>query len=330
MTPVDAVLALTYRCNARCAMCGIWKTDPVQESPPGLYRKLPPTLRNINLTGGEPYLRQDLPAVHAACRAAAPRARTVVSTNGILTDRIIRATREMAKNESHIGVAVSIDGPPEIHDRIRGIDGAFDNAMRTVKELQAAGITNLRLAFTAGPENVAHMSEIYALARENDVQFTCAVEHASEHYFHSSARPEKLPLDALRAQLLVVMRAELRALSPKKWARAYFMRGLHEFVAGHGRLLPCRAGFDHFFMDPVGELYACNAAPYSMGNLNQNDFDILWRSDQAASARDKVARCSRGCWMVCTARTSIKAHWLRVLIWALKAKLFGVSLGGRS
>jgi len=330
MTPVDAVLAVTYRCNARCAMCGIWKTDPVGESPPDLYRKLPPTLRDINLTGGEPYLREDLPAVHAACRAAAPRARTIVSTNGILTGRIIKATRDMAKNEPDIGVAVSIDGPAEVHDRIRGIDGAFGKAMRTLKELQAAGITNLRLAFTAGAENVGHMSEIYSLARENDVQFTCAVEHASEHYFHSSARAQELSLDALRAQLLALMRAELRAFSPKKWARAYFMRGLHEFAAGRGRLLPCRAGFDHFFMDPTGEIYTCNAAPYSMGNLNQNDFEVVWRSGQAAAARDKAARCSRGCWMVCTARTSIKAHWPRVLAWALKAKLFGVSLGGRS
>ena len=330
MIPVDAVVAVTYRCNARCAMCGIWQTEPCAEFAPELCRKLPATLRDINLTGGEPYLREDLPAVHAACREAAPRAQTVISTNGILTDRIIAATREMVRTETRLGVAVSIDGPAEVHDRIRGVKGVFAKAMRTLKQLQDAGVTNLRLAFTAGPENTAYLSEVYALARENDVQFTCAVAHSSEHYFHSPAAGKELPLDKLREQFLGPMRNELRTLSPKRWARAYFMRGQYEFAAGRGRLLPCRAGLDHFFMDPRGEIYTCNAAPYAMGNLSEAEFDAVWESGRADSARGQAAQCEHGCWMVCTARTAIKAGWARVLCWALKSKLLGVSLGERA
>ena len=99
MKPVDAVLAVTYRCNARCAMCGIWKTDPGPDLPPETFGKLPSSLRDINLTGGEPSLRDDLPEVHAAARAACPKARTIVSTNGLLTDRIVSHVREMARTE---------------------------------------------------------------------------------------------------------------------------------------------------------------------------------------------------------------------------------------
>ncbi len=65
MKPVDALLAVTYRCNARCVMCGIWKSDPCSETPAETYRKLPSTLRDINLSGGEPFLRDDLAAIHA-------------------------------------------------------------------------------------------------------------------------------------------------------------------------------------------------------------------------------------------------------------------------
>lgn len=329
MIPVDAVIAVTYRCNARCAMCGIWKTEPCADLTPEICRKLPASLRDINLTGGEPYLHENLPAIHAACRQAAPRAQTVVSTNGILTDHIIAATREMARAEPGIGVAISIDGPAQIHDQIRGLTGAFGKAMQTVRALQNAGITNLRLAFTAGPQNVQYMNDIYVLARENGAQFTCAIEHTSEHYFHSAETDRKLPLDVLRSQLFSLMQNELHSLSPKRWARAYFMRGQYQFASGRGRLLPCRAGLDHFFMTPSAEIYTCNAAPYIMGNLQNETFDTIWQSDQAETARENAGHCKPGCWMICTARTAIKAGWARVLCWALKSKLLGVSLGER-
>ena len=195
MMPVDAVLAVTYRCNARCAMCGIWNSKPVAELPPAVYARLPSSLRDVNLTGGEPFLRDDLPEIHAAVRSACPRARTVVSTNGLLTDRIVAAVRAMASVEPEIGVAVSVDGPPEIHDRLRGVPGAHERAMATVRGLQEAGFRNLRLAFTATRENANCLGQVYALARELRVEFTCALQHGSEHYFHVPA-PEARPIEA--------------------------------------------------------------------------------------------------------------------------------------
>ena len=172
MRPVDAVIAVTYRCNARCAMCGIWKAESGADLAIDTCRKLPASLRDINLTGGEPYLREDLPALHAACREACPDAQTMISSNGILTERIIAATREMARNEPHIGVAISIDGPPRVHDRVRGVKGTFEKAMATVSRLQDAGIHNLRLAFTCTHTNVSHMQEVYEMARDIGVEFT--------------------------------------------------------------------------------------------------------------------------------------------------------------
>ena len=326
MKPVDAVLAVTSRCNARCLMCGIWKSDPVADPPPDLFRRLPSSLRNINLTGGEPFLRDDLVEVHAACRSACPRARTVISTNGLLTDRIVAAASAMTRLEPGIGVAVSIDGLARTHDRMRGVKGAFEKAVATVKALKRAGIFNLRLAFTATRANVRCMTEVYELSREMNVQFTCAIEHASAHYFHSDGPAVELPIDELRRQLSTVMQGELRSLSPKRWARAYFMHGLYAFAVGGGRLLPCRAGRDHFFMDAAAEVFACNAAPLKMGNLARQSFDDLWHSALAAESRQQAARCPHGCWMICTARTAIRAAWPRVLTWALKQHLFGVSL----
>ncbi len=200
--------------------------------------------------------------------------------------------------------------------------------MATVSRLQDAGIHNLRLAFTCTHTNVSHMQEVYEMARDIGVEFTCAVEHNSEHYFHAGAPPTELPPEELERQFLQIMKSELATLSPKRWARAYFMHGLHAFATGRGRLLPCVAGRDHFFMDPAGDIFTCNGAPFSMGNLANDDFENLWNSPLAVDARVKAAACKPGCWMICTPRTAIKAAWPRVLAWTIKQKLFGLRLGG--
>ena len=320
MKPVDAVLAVTYRCNARCSMCGIWSSKPVAELPPEVYAKLPASLRDVNLTGGEPFLRDDLAEIHAAVRSACPRARTVVSTNGLLTDRIVAAVRAMACVEPEIGIAVSVDGPPEIHDRMRGVPGAYERAMATVRGLQAAGFRNLRLAFTATRENADCLGQIYALARELGVEFTCALQHGSEHYFHVPA-PEAMPIEAAMAPAI---RGELHSLSPKRWARAYFMDALCRFAAGRGRPLPCRAGRDFFFMDPSGDVFTCNAAPFHMGNLNRERFGQIWDRLEASNARVRADVCRTGCWMICTARSAVRRAWPQVLLWGAVHAALGI------
>ena len=57
--PTSASLAVTLRCNSRCVICDIWKRKNRQELSPVIYKKLPQGLKNIDITGGEPFLRND-------------------------------------------------------------------------------------------------------------------------------------------------------------------------------------------------------------------------------------------------------------------------------
>ena len=68
MVLTDAVLAVTYRCNARCKSCDVWKLPQGGEGElsPEEFELLPDTLRNINVSGGEPFMRPDLAEVVAA------------------------------------------------------------------------------------------------------------------------------------------------------------------------------------------------------------------------------------------------------------------------
>jgi len=78
-----------------------------------------------NIGGGETFLRDDLDDVVAVLRPKTRR--MVVSTNGQLTDRIVR----FAERFPDVGIRISIDGLGVTHDRIRGVEGSFTRAYRS-------------------------------------------------------------------------------------------------------------------------------------------------------------------------------------------------------
>jgi radical SAM protein with 4Fe4S-binding SPASM domain len=164
---------LTERCNLRCRHCyqperamqeelsleearevveeaaemlGDWaETHGVEFSP------------SFNVTGGEPFLRRDLLEVIEALRGRAFD--VFLLTNGTLV------TRERAEALASLGVKavqVSVEGPREVHDSIRG-RGSFNAAMRGVRRLLEAGLT-VTLNVTLSALNARSMGDIIALA----------------------------------------------------------------------------------------------------------------------------------------------------------------------
>ena len=87
---------VTYRCNAHCNMCDCFKhpTKPEEEITLDVIRKLP-EMAFTNITGGEPFIRRDLPDIVRELYKKSDR--IVISTNGYFTDRIISLCREFPK-----------------------------------------------------------------------------------------------------------------------------------------------------------------------------------------------------------------------------------------
>jgi len=321
--PVDAVIAVTYRCDSRCNMCNIWQLPPGREMTPDQYRVLPETLRDVNVTGGEPFLRDDLVDVVAEVNERCKSPRIVISTNGFQHRRIMHAAPDLLKIGRNVGIAVSLDGIGEMHDRIRGIEGGFDRVIETLTQLRKLGYRNVRVAFTAQRENVRHLGAVYDLSRQFGFQFTTSVAQNSEFYFSTDENQQVEP-ERLGADLTYVMRKELLSLSPKRWLRAYFYAGVIEYNRLGRRVLQCRAGRDSFFMDPEGNVFPCLTLERPMGNLLEASFEQIWSGSAAETARTAVDRCAMPCWMICTARSSMRrrpdraarwivSNWMRIL-----------------
>lgn len=322
----DAVVVLTYRCNSRCAMCHIWQSDQsgVGELTPSEYeRALPHTLRYVNITGGEVFLRNDLAEVIGAVRRAAPLASVVISTNGMQPQRTQWMLPAILAANPDVGFAVSIDGDEITHDRIRGVNGAWRRARETIEVLRNANLRNIRLAFTASltsaGSNVSQLGMVYDLSREMGVEFTCAIAHNSEHYFHIKSNRRVSP-EELEPQLDRVARSELLAAEAKRWYRAYFYHGLLEHARAGTRPTPCEAAHTSFMLDPIGNVFPCNILNIPIGNVRQTEFQIIWESSVMQTARKIVRNCDRPCWMVCTARASIQRDHELVMSWIEESK----------
>ena len=142
-TPTDASIILTYRCPMRCQMCNIWQnpTDKKEEIVAADLRSLP-KLKFINLTGGEPFIREDLAEIVEECYKHTKR--IVISTSGWFEDRIIA----LAKQFPNIGIRISIEGLSRKNDELRGREGGFDKGLRTLLTLQHMGLKDIGFGCT--------------------------------------------------------------------------------------------------------------------------------------------------------------------------------------
>lgn len=317
--PTDAILAITYRCDAHCTMCNIWQLDPQEQLSIDDYAKIPATLRDINISGGEPFLRKDaveiINAVYQKCNGP----RIVISSNGFRTRHIVAAMEELRRTIPDIGIGISLDGINETHDRIRGVDGAYKRAVATLQQLTEREFTNIRISFTAMNDNILEMRKVYDLSRSFGVEFVTAVAQNSEIYF-STQNNEEVGANDLADALGYVIHKELVSYHPKRWARAYFESGSLVFNSERQRILECLAGLDFFYLSPDGLVYPCLTIPTPMGDLKNRTFEEVWESDAAAQVRKQIEGCEQ-CWMICSTRTSFRKNIPKVLGWIGREKI---------
>lgn len=308
-----ASIITTYRCNAKCHMCNIWQhpTREKDEITPAVIDKLP-YIPNINITGGEPFLRKDLEEILAVLKPKTKR--VVVSTNGFWTDRIL----DIAHRHPWIGIRISLEGLPKVNDELRGIKNGFDKGMRTLVELNHLGLKDIGFAITVSDKNAKDLLELYHLAKMMKVEFATAAIHNS-YYFHKyDNKFEQADIAVHEFERLVS--ELLMSRKPKDWFRAYFNYGLINYIKGKPRLIPCEMGKDAFFIDPLGEVRPCNVMNESMGNLNEKNFDEIWYSEEANRIRDLTSKCGRNCWMMGSVAEPMKQNIMIPIRWIAKRK----------
>ena len=173
---------VTSRCNARCGFCfnlenvNNWQQrkpselslDEIRQIATGLGR-----LPYLTLSGGEPFLRDDLPEIIEAFHSRAKTQWVTIPTNAALTSRVIQAVIKILQNcpGLMLTVQVSLDALFEDHNRSRKIHGGFEKLTRTLKELASMQSLfpslRIQIATVYDQVNLAQIREIAEYCRQN-------------------------------------------------------------------------------------------------------------------------------------------------------------------
>lgn len=305
-------------------MCNIWQhpTSPSEEIEPKYLEKLPDGLR-INITGGEPTIRQDIDEIFEILY---PKAHLLeLSTNGYFTDRIVALAEKYPK----ILIRVSIEGLAPLNDRLRGIPGGFDRAVQTIRELKKTNCKNIGFSIVICDKNSEDLVKVYDLCAELGVELGNSVMHNS-WYFHKFDNVENDREKAVSnekdfiAALLQSRRSDWRGRL-KDYGRAYFNRSILKRLAGETSNYrpPCGAGRDFFFIDPWGNVSPCNgsAEEWIMGNIKEASLDEIMNSKKANGIFNKIDSCTRNCCFIVTERHEMVRQPWKPIYWIGKNKL---------
>jgi MoaA/NifB/PqqE/SkfB family radical SAM enzyme len=317
MKKLNGTVIVTYRCNARCTMCNRYKAPsrPDEEIDIDTIKKLP-KMYFTNITGGEPFIRQDLKDIVRELYKKSDR--IVISTNGYFTERIIDLCKEFPK----IGIRISIEGLEDTNNEIRGLEDGFNKGYNTLIKLRKLGMKDVGFGMTVQDRNANDLVPLYDLSNRMGMEFATASLHNSFYFVEAK--------NIIHDRMMVAQNFEklinelLKSNSPKKWFRAYFNHGLINYIFGQKRLLPCDMSFDTFFIDPYGDVMPCNGTKDKevMGNLKEQKWDDLWNSEQALSVRKKVRKCDRNCWMIGSVSPAMHKYLYTPLLWVVKHKFF--------
>lgn len=318
--PTDVSIITTYRCQMRCKMCNIWRypTDKKKEITAKELEILP-GFKFVNLTGGEPFLREDLDEIVEVMFRKSPR--IVVSTSGWHHDRILN----LAEKFPNIGIRVSIEGMQQTNDHLRGRDGGFERGYNLLKDLNKMGVKDIGFGITVSNLNHEDIMPLYKLSKELKLEFATAAFHNS-YYFH---KQDNLISNkkSVNGDFEKLIQALMKENNPKSWFRAFFNMGLINYINGGRRMLPCEAGLVNFFVEPYGEVYPCNGLEdhiwkQSMGNIREvKNFEEIWYGEKARQVRERVANCPKNCWMVGTAAPVMKKYIKYPALWVAKNKV---------
>jgi MoaA/NifB/PqqE/SkfB family radical SAM enzyme len=316
---VHLTFFVTRRCNARCPHCFYARERDAEGGPPELdldeIRRVARSMRPllwVLFSGGEPFLRPDLPAIAEVFHDENRAGFLTVPTNGLAPEAIAEATEEMLRRcpDSVVVVKLSLDGLGADHDAIRRIPGGFEKVLGTHERLAALARRHPRLELGVNtmfcPENQHRLDGL--------VDLVAGLDQVRAHTLTMirGAPGEGVPAGVDLAQYgRVAARVEESwrgrfhrfAGSRLKAAQDRVQRRLVEAtLRERRRLVPCFAGRLGVVLSERGELSACETRRQEpLGNVRDAGYDVaaILRSARARRVLDDVAaggcHCAHEC-----------------------------------
>jgi len=321
-TPRVLTLFVTSRCNARCRHCFYWKSlNQKQDLTLKEIERLSNSLGKLDkllISGGEPFLRHDLPEICQIFFDNNSLGMINIPTNGLrpllIRDQLMHIL-ERAEGRS-VRISLSLDGTEAVHDENRGVPGGFMKVIETyklVKSLQE-DFSNLSIgiATCVTNQNYKDLFRLYGqlpnLLPDADLPRLTLLrgDHYDKHL--------RLPSEKELLKLYRHKEANAHFNDPFLWRFAGWANlatGLESIRRGT-QAVPCEAGRILAVVDHQGEVRLCELLP-PIGNIREKDFVEIWSSQSAKLGRRKIVEKRCHCTHECNVFESLIANPIHLL-----------------
>ena len=179
--PNYAIVYVDGRCNMHCDFCchaamDARKSGRVSPSNWGYAFKRAKSLLHLTITGGEPFLRKDLTDIISEIINNSGVPRVSIKSNGFYIDRIEKDLSFLINKypNTEFTLSISLDGPKNIHDKVRNFNGAYDRVIQTLevmKKYREKDNFFLRLASVLTNENKDFLPSFMNMTQQWSIDF---------------------------------------------------------------------------------------------------------------------------------------------------------------
>jgi MoaA/NifB/PqqE/SkfB family radical SAM enzyme len=313
--PTVLIYNCTWVCDARCEMCSNWKFGDrksdmtLAQLEPVMNNPFWGAVENLNISGGEPTTRNDLPEMVEVFHRHLPRLRKIgINTTGLTPQRAIpmltRIVEFCADKGLLVSIRVSLDGIGDVHEQVRHVKRAFDKACRTIEAMQALaakhGNFQFGVAATIFGTNMADAENILTWARTrnldivfNMLRFTDAMLHNKELEASIKFREQE---EAFMRKFFLERVQEESVLS----GQAFMYLHYADMIAnGYHRTMPCPFKTQGLLLNPNGDLHYCENSQ-KLGNVLDDAADTLYfRAENLAHRQHLIDKTCPTCLSPC-------------------------------
>lgn len=311
-SPVYLVIFVKGTCHAKCLHCFLPSLEEHHTASreltvpeiQKLSRNLGPNIYSVLLAGGEPFMRKDLGDILEALSNNRQLKAIKVVTNGFFTERTVSTWERILQlnKKKYYGVTISFDGLKELHEYIRGVKAIFDRAVETFRQLkslsQRYGNFEVDVNVTVSHFNQDHLAPLYDYLRDSlrTENVICTVTRGaprdtlakdvqlSKYQQFSNTLSHDLACGRLKGHDRFLMSDTLNAINVVQRGRIARMLETGKYIS------PCNAGRLSAVIGSDGKVYACELLNDVLGDLRENNYDLLeiWNSKAARQLRSGI------------------------------------------
>jgi MoaA/NifB/PqqE/SkfB family radical SAM enzyme len=284
-------------------MCSNWKFGDrkadmtLAQLEPAMASPFWGAVENLNISGGEPTTRNDLPEMVELFHRHLPRLRKIgINTTGLTPHRAIpmltRIVEFCAAKGILLSIRVSLDGIGDVHNQVRSVKRGFEKAGTTIDAMQALAEAHdnfqFGIAATIFGTNMDDAQNILAWARARKLDVVFNMLRFTDAMLHNKDLEDKIRFREREEQFMRKFFLDRVQEESVLSGQAFMYLHYADMIAnGYQRTMPCPFQRQGLLLNPNGDLHYCENSQ-RIGNVLDESAESLYFRAENLKHRERI------------------------------------------